>query len=157
MVSHMNFRKIFILLPLICLPGIIVPQINKDELYKTIQFLASKDLAGRLARSEGYTIAADFISGELTKLNLKPTGDNKYFQKLKIEYNEILAPEHFSVIKNGIKTLYFVSTNSYKHLHQITDTPETINKDLLAAVTKLGYKTAQHITLTPSIPRSESH
>src|ERR1035437_4970067 len=106
MVSHMNFRKIFILLPLICLPGIIVPQINKDELYKTIQFLASKDLAGRLAGSKGYTKAADFISGELTKLNLKPAGDDKYFQKLKVEYNEILAPEHFSVIMNG-KTIQY--------------------------------------------------
>ena len=51
----------------------------------------------------------------------------------------------------------FVSTKSYKHLHQITDTPETINKDLLAAITKLGYKTAQYITTTPPIPHSESH
>ena len=102
----MNYRKIFILLALISFPGVIVSQINKDELYKTIQFLASKDLAGRMAGSEGYTKAADFITGELTKLKLKPAGDDKYFQKLKVEYNEILAPEHFSVIKNG-KTTQF--------------------------------------------------
>ena len=65
----MNFRNIFVLLALICLPGVIVPQINKDELYKTIQFLASKELAG-------------------------------------VEYNEILSPEHFSVIMNG-KTIQY--------------------------------------------------
>ena len=69
MLSHMNFRNIFVLLALICLPGVIVPQINKDELYKTIQFLASKELAG-------------------------------------VEYNEILSPEHFSVIMNG-KTIQY--------------------------------------------------
>ena len=103
----MNFRKIFILLAIICLPGIIVPQVNKDELYQTIQFLASRDLGGRLAGSDGYTKAADFIAVELTKLNLKPAGDDKYFQKLKLEYNEILSPEHFSVIMN-------VKTNQYK-------------------------------------------
>ena len=102
----MNFRKIFILLAFICLPGVIVPQINKDELYKTIQYLASKDLAGRMAGSKGYTNAAAFIAGEFNKLNLKPAGDNKYFQKLKVEYNEILAPEHFSVIKKGITIPY---------------------------------------------------
>ena len=39
----MNFRKLFILVALICLQGVITPQINKDELYKTIQFLASKE------------------------------------------------------------------------------------------------------------------
>ena len=102
----MNFRKKYILLCLLCLPGVIFSQINKDELYRTIQFLASKEIAGRVAGSEGYNKAADFIAAELSKLNLKPAGDDKYFQKLKIEYNEILAPEHFSVIKNGITIPY---------------------------------------------------
>ena len=106
MLTYISFRKLFVLIALICLPGVIVPQINKNELYKTIQFLASKELDGRLAGSQGYTKAADFIAGELTKLNLKPAGDDKYFQKLKIEYNEILAPEHFSAIKNGITIPY---------------------------------------------------
>src|ERR1035437_8922105 len=108
MLSQMNFRKIFILLSLIyfSFPAVIVSQINKDELYQTIQFLALKELAGRMAGSEGYTKAANFIADELTKLKLKPTGDDKYFQKLKVEYNEILSPEHFSVIKNS-KTIQY--------------------------------------------------
>jgi aminopeptidase YwaD len=97
----MKLRKLFLLLAFICLPGVIQPQINKDELYKTVQFLASRELAGRVAGSEGYEKAADFIAAEFTKLNLKPVGRNKYFQRLKVEYNEILPPEHFSVIKNG--------------------------------------------------------
>ena len=50
----MNIRKIFILFALIYFPGVILPQVNADELYQTIQYLASKDLAGRMAGSEGY-------------------------------------------------------------------------------------------------------
>ena len=32
----------------------------------------------------------------------------------------------------------------------MTDTPETINKDLLLAISKLGYITAEYLTTTPS-------
>ena len=106
MVSNMKFRIIFILLAFICIPGVALPQINKDELYKTVQFLASKELAGRMAGSEGFEKAADSMASEFTKLNLKPVGKNKYFQRLKVEYNEILPPEHFSVIKNGTTISY---------------------------------------------------
>lgn len=59
-----------------------------------------------MAGSEGYSKAADFIADQLSKMNLKPAGDYNYFQKLKVEYNEILAPEHLSVIRNGKSTLY---------------------------------------------------
>jgi len=75
----MNFRKVFIILVLICLPGVILSQINKEELFKTIQYLASKEIAGRVAGSNGFTVAADFMAHEFTKLNLKPAGDDNYF------------------------------------------------------------------------------
>lgn len=81
-------------------------QITKTELMKTVSFLSSKELAGRLPGHEGYDIAADFIASELKKLKLTPFSDDNYFQKLKVEYNEILAPEHFAIIKNGQKTFY---------------------------------------------------
>ena len=45
----------------------------------------------------------------------------------------------------GIKTLYFVTTNSYKHLHMLTDTPETLNQNLFEAITRLAYLTAMNI------------
>jgi Zn-dependent M28 family amino/carboxypeptidase len=45
----------------------------------------------------------------------------------------------------GIPALYFVSTNSYKHLHYITDTPETLNPPLFEAITRLAYITAYNI------------
>lgn len=83
-----------------------VSAITKNELMKTVKFLASKELAGRLPGSIGYTKAANFISGELKKIDLKPVNGKNYFQKLKVEYNEILAPEHFAVIKNGSRINY---------------------------------------------------
>jgi len=78
--------------------------------------------------------------------------DNKNDKLLVTETGEGGGADADPFFQKGIKTLYFVSTNSYKHLHQITDTPETINKDLLAAITKLGYKTAKLISSDPPIP-----
>jgi len=48
--------------------------------------------------------------------------------------------------EKGIPGLYFVSKYSYEHLHLPTDTPETLNIDLLEKITKLAYLTAREIT-----------
>lgn len=45
----------------------------------------------------------------------------------------------------GIPTLYFATKNSYTHLHLTTDTPETLNIDLLEKTTKLAFLTALEI------------
>ncbi len=42
----------------------------------------------------------------------------------------------------GLPTLYFVTTNSYAHLHRTSDKVETLNADLFEAITRLGYRTA---------------
>ena len=47
--------------------------------------------------------------------------------------------------EKGIQTLYFVTTNSYKHLHMLSDKPETLNQNLFEAITKLAYLTAAKI------------
>ncbi|MDI6767414.1 MAG: M20/M25/M40 family metallo-hydrolase [Bacteroidota bacterium] len=46
----------------------------------------------------------------------------------------------------GIPAAYFVTTNSYAHLHYMTDTPETINKSLFEKITKLAYLTTLGLT-----------
>ncbi|TSA26394.1 MAG: M20/M25/M40 family metallo-hydrolase, partial [Ignavibacteriales bacterium] len=48
--------------------------------------------------------------------------------------------------EKGIQTLYFVTTNSYKHLHMISDKPETLNPNLFEAITKLAFKTTLYIS-----------
>jgi hypothetical protein len=47
--------------------------------------------------------------------------------------------------ETGIPGLYFVSKYSYEHLHLPTDTPETLNVDLLANIARLAYLTAREV------------
>jgi len=44
-----------------------------------------------------------------------------------------------------IPCLYFVTTNSYKHLHLQTDTVETLNPDLYEKIVQLAFLTAKEI------------
>ncbi|MCX6163816.1 MAG: M20/M25/M40 family metallo-hydrolase [Ignavibacteriae bacterium] len=47
--------------------------------------------------------------------------------------------------QNGIPCLYFVTTNSYKHLHLPSDLPETLNQNLFEKITRLAYLTALNL------------
>ncbi|RJP61615.1 MAG: M20/M25/M40 family metallo-hydrolase [Ignavibacteriales bacterium] len=47
--------------------------------------------------------------------------------------------------QKGIPCAYFVTTNSYAYLHSITDTAETLNKDLFEKVVRLAYLTASEV------------
>jgi hypothetical protein len=78
-----------------------VDNIKSENLIKTVEYLASPELAGRLGGSEGYYKAANFMSDEFLKLGLKPAGDDGYFQTFTVEYNEILAPCRFAVADNN--------------------------------------------------------
>jgi hypothetical protein len=49
--------------------------------------------------------------------------------------------------KRGIPSIYFVTTNSYAHLHSLSDLPETLNWALFEKITKLIYLTAYDISL----------
>ncbi len=42
----------------------------------------------------------------------------------------------------GVKTLYWVTTNSYPHLHVASDRPETLNGPLYAELVRLAFRTA---------------
>jgi len=80
-------------------PG--VDNIKGENLLKTVEYLASPELAGRLGGSEGYYKAAEYMADEFKKLGLKPMGDNGYFQNFTVEYNEILAPCRFALADNN--------------------------------------------------------
>jgi hypothetical protein len=97
----MKFYNVLLLFSLtLFLTDFSFAQINKDEIFKTIKFLAGKDLAGRMSGSTGYMKAAGYMAGEFKRLKLNSVTDDNYFQKLHVEYNEVLAPEHLSVITN---------------------------------------------------------
>ena len=46
----------------------------------------------------------------------------------------------------GIPSLYFVTTNSYTHLHSTTDKPGTLNPDLFKEITKLALNTLYEVS-----------
>ena len=74
----MKYFKSYLLIIFLSPSFICFAQIDKRELMKTVEFLTSKELAGRLPGHAGYDKAANFISSELAKLNLKPGGGSKY-------------------------------------------------------------------------------
>ncbi len=63
--------------------------IRAADLVKTVEYLASPRLAGRLAGSPGYMAAAREMAGRFRRLGLRPAGDDGYFQPLEVEYEEI--------------------------------------------------------------------
>jgi hypothetical protein len=75
--------------------------ISQTNLMKTVTFLSSKELGGRLSGSEGYNKAASYMANEFSKLGLKPFGDSAYYQKLNVEYNEIYPPVKLNLMENG--------------------------------------------------------
>ena len=75
--------------------------IKSKNLINTVKYLASEELEGRLGGSEGYFKAAQFMAEEFSQLNLVPANGDSYFQKLKVEYNEIVKPCSLNLIEKG--------------------------------------------------------
>jgi aminopeptidase YwaD len=79
-------RTIITLCLLVCLAGIAntqtsSPAITADELRPHLKYLASDELEGRLAGSEGNRKAAEYIARQMEMYGLKPAGDNEtYYQ-----------------------------------------------------------------------------
>ena len=73
-------------------------EINKEDLIANVKMLTSPEFDGRLPGSEGYNKAAQFVANKFSELGLKPTGDEKYFQYLNVEYNKIESPVMFKAI-----------------------------------------------------------
>ncbi len=81
-------------------PGL--SEISSDNLMKTVNYLASKECAGRLPGHEGYNRAARYMASEFEKLNLEPLGDSVYFQNLKTEYIEIIQPVALNLVEDRV-------------------------------------------------------
>ena len=73
-------------------------EINKEDLIKNVQTLSSPEFDGRLAGSEGYNKAANFVADKFKQYGLLPAGDDSYFQYFNIEYNKIIPPAVFKTI-----------------------------------------------------------
>lgn len=81
--------------------------IKSSELLKTVSYLSSPELQGRIPGHVGYETAANFIADEFEKMNLKKYMKDGYKQKLLVEYNEIKSQVVFNIInREGNKTKY---------------------------------------------------
>ena len=63
--------------------------IRAADLMKTVEFLAAPRLQGRLAGGPGYWTAAREMAHRFRRLGLAPGGDDGFYQRLDVEYEEI--------------------------------------------------------------------
>jgi aminopeptidase YwaD len=69
------------------------PEITAKDLQSYVRFLASDELAGRAAGTEGNLRAADYIAGLMKRYGLQPAGDNgSYFQTFEFVSSVKLGP-----------------------------------------------------------------
>ena len=84
--------------------------ITKDEVFSHIKYLASDELEGRMAGSNGDILARDYIGKEYSQYNLIPAGDSLYFQlfpiKSKISFGNNNALQLFNNDKS-LKAMVF--------------------------------------------------
>ncbi len=96
-----NFILFFFLVNFSCTQAQNVAFIKKENLLKTVSFLSSPELDGRLPGSPGYHKAAEFMASEFKKLGLLPVGDSSYFQFTNVEYTEISDQFYFMLLHAG--------------------------------------------------------
>ncbi len=107
--------------------------ITQNDLLKTVKYLSSKELDGRMSGSEGYDKAARYMADEFRKLKLKPLGDNgTYFQNFLIEYNEINTCKLSLVRDNNV-------INNYRLGDEFVCRNFTGSGDFTAPVVFCGY------------------
>jgi hypothetical protein len=80
-------------------PGL--ASIRSAELLKTVGYLSSPRLQGRLAGGPGYMAAAREMAARFRRLGLAPGGEDGYFQRLDVEYEEIPSCRLALVLPGG--------------------------------------------------------
>jgi Peptidase family M28/PDZ domain/PA domain len=72
---------------------------SSTELRRTVEFLASEELAGRMTGSEGSRLAADYLAARLQGAGLQPGGDKgTFFQEFEFSAGVRVLPEENSLL-----------------------------------------------------------
>src|SRR5215471_1796215 len=94
--------------------GIRYSQINPDDMKEWLSYLASDELQGRRIFTEGYGMAAQYISERLKQWNLKPLGANgTYLQPMKLTGYKVTRNSTVTVEANG-------QSKTFKHGDHVT-------------------------------------
>lgn len=88
-------------------------EISIENLMETVEFLASPELGGRLAGSQGLMEAAQFGADRFEANGLTPAGDFGFFQPFHVEYNQILPGSHMTIIENDGQHISLVLGEDY--------------------------------------------
>jgi len=75
-------------------------EISSRNLIKTVKYLSSENLKGRLPGNEGYNKAASYMADEFRKYGILPYIDSTYFQYFTVEYNWISTPCRLNLIED---------------------------------------------------------
>lgn len=84
--------------------------ITKEEIYDHINYLASKELGGRLNGTEGDILAQSYLSSELKKYGCAPKGDSLFTQFIRMRtngtrnYNALKADITYNKFKYCLKS-----------------------------------------------------
>ncbi len=77
-----------------------IARINEDSVRKTIEYLASDELAGRGTPSPGFTIASEYVAKRFEDAGLEPAGSDGWYQNHTIETQRI-PTDGIQVAKTG--------------------------------------------------------
>ena len=94
-ITILNMRKLISSLLFTCIATITVIAQNQQEIIKNmkeeISFLASDQLEGRQTGTEAERIAAEYIKDKFKTYNLKPKGEDNYFQYFEANIKKIVT------------------------------------------------------------------
>lgn len=105
----MRLKKLFLLLlPVVLLYSCFYfratsPQIDEQDLYNHLKYIASDKLEGRRAGTKGAELAADYIAKQFKRFGLKPAGDNgTYFQYFDFVSDVKMGDSNFVNFKTSV-------------------------------------------------------
>lgn len=78
------------------IPGL--KYIKRQNLVKIITKLCQPEFTGRLAGTDGFNQAANYVAGWFADIGLEPALNNSYFQYFQVESNKIIEPVNFKIV-----------------------------------------------------------
>lgn len=109
------------------------PEITQDEIKAHIKYLASDELEGRLAGSEGGQKAAEYIRDQFKSYGLLPFYNGSYFQEFEFIQSIELGDNNFLKLSFGDKTI------SPELENEFVVAPFSGNKTISASLAFAGY------------------
>jgi aminopeptidase YwaD len=90
------------------------PEINQQDLYYHLSFLASDELKGRGTGTPEIDKASEYLAGYFKKLGLQPKGEKGYFQKFKVTTDIKLKKNNSLIVRVNSQEIIFNLKENYQ-------------------------------------------